>query len=97
MAALLNFGSRGHLPVFRQTDISFMKRTKVAGSTTFQFGLNILNAFNQANFVPFTRPTGCNCTEGGIGGTNVIGNYEVTTLAGTNTARLIEIVTRFSW
>jgi hypothetical protein len=30
-------------------------------------------------------------------GTNVLSNYEVTALAGTNTSRLIELVTRFNW
>jgi hypothetical protein len=84
-------------PLFRQTDITLMKRTKITGRTNFQFGVNILNAFNQPNFVPFTQPTGCNCTQAGIGGTNVLSNFELTTLAGTNTSRLIEVVTRFNW
>ena len=45
----------------------------------------MLNAFNQANFVPV----------GGIGST--LANYEVTALTGTNTSRVIQIVTRFNW
>jgi hypothetical protein len=84
-------------PMFRQTDITLMKRTKIAGRTNFQFGFNILNAFNQPNFVPLTQPTNCNCTAGGIGGTNVASNFELTNLAGTNTSRVIEVVTRFNW
>ena len=87
-------------PVFRQTDLRFTKRTKVAGRTDFELGVNVLNLFNQANFVPLTpqpQPSNCNCTQGGIGGTNVLSNYEVTTLAGTNTARLVELVVRFNW
>ena len=84
-------------PVFRQTDLRFTKRTKVAGRTDFELGVNVLNLFNQANFVPLTQPTNCNCTQGGIGGTNVLSNYELTTLAGTNTSRLAELVVRFNW
>ena len=45
----------------------------------------MLNVFNNANFVPV----------GGIGAT--LGNYEVTGLTGTNTARVIQLVTRFNW
>ena len=40
----------------------------------------MLNAFNNANFVPV----------GGIGAT--LNNYEVTGLTGTNTARVIQLV-----
>ncbi len=49
----------------------------------------MLNAFNNANFVPV----------GGIGN-NVgatLNNYEVTGLTGTNTARVIQLVTRINW
>ena len=45
----------------------------------------MLNAFNKANFVPV----------GGIGST--LANYEVTTLTGTNTGRVIQLVGRFNW
>ena len=46
---------------------------------------------NQLN--QFARAAGA----GGIGGTNVVGNFELTNLAGTNTSRLIEVVIRFNW
>ncbi len=45
----------------------------------------MLNAFNQANFVPV----------GGIG--RRVANYEVTTLTGTNTSRVMQIVFRVNW
>ena len=72
-------------------------RRQISGRTNFEFGLNILNVFNQANFVPLTQPNNCNCTAGGVGGTNVSTNYEVTSLAGTDRSRLIEILTRINW
>jgi hypothetical protein len=75
-------------PVFRQTDIKFTKLTKIAGRTSFEFGVNVLNVFNQANFLPRTNE---------VGGTNVQANYEVNALSGTNTSRLIEILTRVNW
>ena len=74
-------------PMFRQTDLRATKQTRISGSMNFEFGLNILNLFNQPNFTP----------RGGVGGTNVLTNYEVTALSGQNTSRLIEILTRFNW
>ncbi|HEV3139852.1 MAG TPA: hypothetical protein VGY57_05025, partial [Vicinamibacterales bacterium] len=74
-------------PLFRQTDIKFTKLTKIAGRTQFEFGVNVLNVFNQPNFLP--RST--------VGGTNTLANYEITGLSGTNSSRLIEILTRFNW
>ena len=72
-------------PMFQQHDIRISKRTRIAGNTEFEFAAEMLNAFNQANFVPV----------GGIGSTAA--NYEVTTLTGTNTSRVIQLVARFNW
>jgi len=72
-------------PMLQQHDISVAKRVRVVGRTNFEFRLEMLNAFNNHNFVPV----------GGIGAT--AGNYEVTGLTGTNTARIIQLVTRFNW
>jgi hypothetical protein len=58
---------------------------KIVGRTNFEFRLEMLNAFNNANFVPV----------GGIGST--LNNYEVTGLTGTNTARVLQLVSRFNW
>ena len=78
-------------PVFRQTDLRVSKRTRVAGRTDFELAIEMLNAFNQPNFVPV----------GGVGSNTAIGNninnYEVTALTGTNTSRQMQIVTRFNW
>jgi outer membrane receptor protein involved in Fe transport len=72
-------------PMFKQHDIRISKRTRIAGTVDFEFAAEMLNAFNQANFVPV----------GGIGSTRA--NYEVTTLTGTNTSRVIQLVTRINW
>jgi outer membrane receptor protein involved in Fe transport len=72
-------------PMFQQHDIRISKRTRIVGRIDFEFAAEMLNAFNQANFVPV----------GGIGST--LANYEVTTLTGTNTSRTIQLVTRLNW
>ena len=78
-------------PMFRQTDLRVSKRTRVAGRTDFELAIEMLNAFNEPNFVPV----------GGVGTNTAVGNninnYEVTTLTGTNTSRQIQLVTRFNW
>ena len=81
-------------PMFRQFDLRFSKRTKLVGRTDFEVAAEMLNAFNQANFVPV-----------GIGSSsqannplgNTISSYEVTALTGTNNARVIQLVTRINW
>jgi hypothetical protein len=72
-------------PMFQQHDIRISKRTPIVGRTNFEFAVEMLNAFNKANFAPV----------GGIG--NNIANYEVTGLTGTNSARIIQLVTRINW
>ena len=72
-------------PMFKQFDLRVSKQTRLAGNINFEFAAEMLNAFNQANFVPV----------GGIGST--LANYEVTTLTGTNTSRVIQLVTRLNW
>jgi len=83
-------------PMFRQTDLTFTKHTRVTARSDFQIGLNILNVFNQPNFVPVGQ-VGTATSINSSMATNVLTNYEVTALTGTNTSRLIEIVTRFNW
>lgn len=90
-------------PLFRQTDLRFNKRTTIAGRTNVEFGVNALNVFNQANFLPVGHVGTITSITGGAGsgtansGTNVLTNYELTALAGTNTSRLIELVLRVNW
>ena len=71
--------------MFQNYDVSVAKRVSVVGRTNVEFRFEMLNAFNNANFVPV----------GGIG--SVLNNYEVTGLTGANTARVIQLVTRFNW
>ena len=75
-----------HGPLFQQHDISFAKQTKVVGHTNAEIRIEMLNAFNHPNFTPV----------GGIGGTTLTG-YQVTSLSGTNTSRVIQLVFRFNW
>jgi hypothetical protein len=72
-------------PLFQQHDIRVSKRTPIAGRANFEFAVELLNAFNHPNFVPV----------GGLG--NNIANYEVTGLTGTNTSRVIQLVSRINW
>jgi hypothetical protein len=73
-------------PMFQQYDLRVSKRTKLFGSTDIELSLEALNLFNKANFVPV-----------GIGNGSTIGSYEVTTLTGTNTSRVVQLGARFSW
>jgi hypothetical protein len=72
-------------PTLHQHDISVAKRVRLVGRTNFEFRLEMLNAFNQHNFIPVA----------GVG--NNINNYEVTGLTGTNTGRVIQLVSRINW
>ena len=78
-------------PMFRQFDFRFSKRTKIGGGTDLELAAEMLNAFNQANFVPVGIGNS-GATQG-----NTIANYEVTTLTGTNTSRVIQLVMRLNW
>jgi hypothetical protein len=72
-------------PMFQQHDVSIAKRVRMRGTTSLELRFEILNAFNNVNFVP----------RSGIG--NQISSYEITSLTGTNTARTTQIVARFNW
>jgi hypothetical protein len=72
-------------PMYQQHDISVAKRVRLVGRSNFEFRLEMLNAFNHHNFAPVA----------GIG--NDIADYEVTGLTGTNSARVIQLVSRINW
>jgi hypothetical protein len=72
-------------PTFKEHDMAIAKRVDLVGRTNFEFRLEMLNVFNNANFLPV----------GGIG--SQISSYEVTGLTGTNTSRIIQLVTRINW
>jgi hypothetical protein len=80
-------------PLFRQVDFSLVKRLPLWSRVNAEFHVDVLNAFNSVNFVP-------------IGGTTITNNradgsdpddYDVTTLTGSNAARVIQIVGRLRW
>jgi hypothetical protein len=77
-------------PMFRQFDLRFSKRTRLIGRTDIELAAEMLNAFNQANFVPVGIGSGAT-----LG--NTIASYEVTALTGTNTSRVIQLVARINW
>ena len=72
-------------PMYQQHDITVAKRTRLFGRSNIEFRLEMLNAFNHANFLPVA----------GVGST--VSNYEVTGLTGTNTSRIIQLVSRINW
>jgi outer membrane receptor protein involved in Fe transport len=78
-------------PLYQQHDIRISKRTRIVGTVDFEFAAEMLNAFNQANFLPAPATAGVPM----IGST--LANYEVTTLTGTNTSRIIQLVGRINW
>ena len=73
-------------PLFQQHDVRISKRTPVVGHVNVEFAAELLNAFNHPNFVPVN----------GIGSSTRAG-YQVTSLTGTDTARVVQIVTRINW
>lgn len=81
-------------PMFSQTDLRFSKRTRLLGRTDIELAMEMLNAFNQANFIPVGIGSS---SQAGQPQGNSIAQYEVTTLTGTNTSRLIQLVARINW
>ena len=73
-------------PVFQQTDLRIAKRTQIAGRVNFEFAAETLNVFNTANFNP-----------NGQASSTTRNNYLVGGLTGTNTARVIQLVSRINW
>jgi hypothetical protein len=73
-------------PVFQQSDLRIAKRTQIAGRVNFEFSAEMLNVFNKANFVPDDTAN-----------STTLANYLVTGLTGTNTSRVIQLVSRINW
>ena len=72
-------------PTFQQTDLRVSKRTQIAGRVNFEFAAEALNVFNHPNFTPVTSTS------------TTLSNWAVTGLTGTNTSRLIQLVSRVNW
>jgi hypothetical protein len=73
-------------PMFQQSDLRVAKRTSITGRINFEVAAEALNVFNKANFVP-----------NGQASSSTLTNYLVTGLTGTNTSRVIQIVSRVNW
>lgn len=69
-------------PLYKQFDLSLVKRVEIVGRVNAEFRLDALNLFDHVNFAPV----------GGIGSNG--NNYEVTELTGVTTARVLQIVSR---
>ena len=74
-------------PMFSQSDLRISKRTQIVGRVNFEIAAEALNVFNEANFVPLGIP----------GTAATLSNWRVTGLTGTNTSRVVQIVSRVNW
>ena len=86
-------------PMFKQFDIGINKRVRMWSQANVEFRADILNAFNNANFVPVSgmvAGTTTDNTDSRANGSNP-DNYDVTTLTGVNTARVIQLTARIRW
>ena len=72
-------------PMLQQHDVSIAKRIPIVGRANVEFRFEMLNAFNLHNFEP----------EAGI--SDDPSDWLVTGLSGTNSARVIQIVSRINW
>jgi hypothetical protein len=88
-------------PMYKMFDIGVAKRIPIWSRATAEFRIDILNAFNNVNFVPVS---------GMVGGTTVTtantnnranganpDDYDVTTLVTGNQARVVQLQARFRW
>lgn len=73
-------------PAFKEVDISIMKALPIINRIQAEFRIEMLNAFNRVNYVPVA----------GVGSTTAAG-YEVSGQTGTNTARVVQLVSRITW
>ena len=78
-----------HGPMFWESDLRLAKRTTIKGRVNFEFAAEALNVFNRANFVPNAEVTSTTLADYNI---NPQGG-----LTGTNTSRVIQLVSRINW
>ena len=73
-------------PTLYQSDLRISKRTQIVGRINFEFAAEALNVFNNTNFVPNGEVSSDDITD-----------YLVDSTTGTNSARVIQLVTRINW
>ncbi len=85
-------------PLLRQFDLSLVKRVDIVGRVNAEFRVDALNVFNHVNFVPVS---GISVPTSGVNFNRSSGSaptaYEVSTLTGVNTARVVQLVSRGRW
>jgi hypothetical protein len=85
-------------PLFKQFDLSIVKRLDIIGGVNAEIRVDALNVFDNVNFSPLpgvTIPTTGADTNRSTGASQAA--YETTGLTGTNTARVLQLVTRIRW
>jgi hypothetical protein len=80
-------------PLFKQFDFSIVKSVPIWGRVNAEFRVDALNLFNHVNFAPVS---GISLNSNRADGSDP-DDYEVTGLTGTNTARVIQFVSRIRW
>jgi hypothetical protein len=80
-----------------QFDFSIVKRVPVAGTIRLEFRAELLNAFNRPWFEPVTgnANTGNNALATPL--YNSDDEFRVNSLAGSETSRIIQLISRISW
>jgi hypothetical protein len=89
-------------PLFKQFDLSVVKRIDIIGRVNAEIRVDALNLFNHVNFAPVsglttnTTANGTNANFNRMSG-DAAAQYEVIDLTGTNTFRVLQIVSRIRW
>ncbi|MGH9384248.1 MAG: carboxypeptidase regulatory-like domain-containing protein [Vicinamibacterales bacterium] len=86
-------------PMIKQFDIGVAKRVRFVGQASAEFRIDVLNAFNNVNFVPVSGMVNGVTTNNANNRANGANpdDYDVTTLTGAETARVVSLVARFRW
>jgi hypothetical protein len=80
-------------PLFKQFDLSLVKRVDIVGRLNAEIRLDALNVFDHVNFSPVSGITSTNNRAAGA----TLNSYETTQLTGTNTSRVLQLVSRIRW
>jgi hypothetical protein len=80
-------------PLFKQFDVSLVKRIDLVGRINAEIRIDALNVFDHVNFAPVSGIT--QTSNRAFGDQSSV--YEVTGLTGSNTARVLQIVSRIRW
>jgi hypothetical protein len=89
-------------PLFQQYDLSIVKRIGLWGNVNAEFRLDALNVFDNVNFSPVSGITVADTNQNtNVNWNRAVGStqtaYETTALTGTNTSRVLQIVSRIRW